>query len=390
MRTARVVESSSSGVSSSTVYVYPIVTLQEAKFRFTTDKERVGSSETKSVTGEPILCIDDDPAVRKVIARVLDDGGHRCMTAGDVDEARHLIAENDYSVVLCDIGLPGESGLELLAELAHTPAIATVMVTGRDDPDIADLALELGAYGYLTKPFAPNDLLINIAGAVQAPEARRSARRPARASRTAQPRRLRGRAPPGVRETVARLGRAIEYHDVETGDHVERVAASAHAIAARDRPRRRPRRAGAPREPAPRRRQDRDQRGDPPQAGRAHGRRAARDGTAHEVGHTLLAGSGNELLELAATIAWTHHENWDGSGYPSGLAGEDIPLAGRIVAVADVFDALTTDRPYRRAWSEDDAFAYVEQERGRKFDPDIVEALGRRLGRRPQTTGGSR
>ena len=109
-----------------------------------------------------------------------------------------------------------------------------------------------------------------------------------------------------------------------------------------------------------------------------------------EVGHTLLAGSGNELLELAATIAWTHHENWDGSGYPSGLAGEDIPLAGRIVAVADVFDALTTNRPYRRAWNEDDAFAYVEQESGQKFDPDLVEALGRRLGRRPQTTGGSR
>ena len=340
-------------------------------------------------TGEPILCIDDDPDVRKVIARVLDDGGHRCMTAGDVDEARHLIAENDYSVVLCDIGLPGESGLELLAELAHTPAIATVMITGRDDPDTADRALALGAYGYLTKPFAPNDLLISIAGAVRRRKldgAHADQLERAYASLAASEAELRR----AYSETVARLGRAMEYHDVETGEHVERVAASAHEIALE---------IGLDEALAERVRL----------ASPLHdiGKIAISeailrkpsgltDAERHEmerhteVGHTLLAGSGNELLELAATIAWTHHENWDGSGYPCGIGGEDIPLAGRVVAVADVFDALTTNRPYRRAWSEDDAFAYVEQERGHKFDPDIVEALGRRLGRRPQTTGGSR
>ncbi len=338
--------------------------------------------------GEPILCVDDDPAVRNVIARVLDDGGHRCMTAADVDEARHLLAENDYSVVLCDIGLPGESGLQLLAELAHTPAIATVMVTGRDDPDTADLALELGAYGYLTKPFAPNDLLINIAGAVRRAKldgARAAQLERAYASIAASEAELRK----AYAETVGRLGRAMEYHDVETGEHVERVAASAHEIAVEigldDVLAERVRLAAplhdigkiAISETILRK----------PEALTEAERREMERHT--DVGHTLLAGSGNELLELAATIAWTHHENWDGSGYPSGLAGEDIPLAGRIVAVADVFDALTTDRPYRRAWNEDDAFAYITQESGRKFDPELVEALGRRLVRR-HPTGGSR
>src|SRR5207237_2187596 len=107
-----------------------------------------------------------------------------------------------------------------------------------------------------------------------------------------------------------------------------------------------------------------------------------------EAGRRLLAGSGNELLELAATVAWTHHENWDGSGYPRGLAAEAIPLAGRIVAVADVFDALTSVRPYRPAISEEDAFEHLEAESDRTFDPAAIAAFDRvRAGERPCRRG---
>ena len=98
-----------------------------------------------------------------------------------------------------------------------------------------------------------------------------------------------------------------------------------------------------------------------------------------EVGHDLLAGSGNELLELAATIAWTHHERWDGTGYPRRLAEEAIPVAGRIVAVADVYDALTNDRPYRRAWLREDAFDFIRAESVAAFDPAAVDAFERLL-----------
>ena len=94
-----------------------------------------------------------------------------------------------------------------------------------------------------------------------------------------------------------------------------------------------------------------------------------------DVGHELLAGSGTELLETAAVIAWTHHERWDGSGYPRGLVGEEIPLEGRIVAVADVFDALTSDRPYRPAVSAADARAHLRAGRGTAFDPQVVDAF---------------
>jgi putative two-component system response regulator len=98
-----------------------------------------------------------------------------------------------------------------------------------------------------------------------------------------------------------------------------------------------------------------------------------------DVGRDLLGGSGSELLELAATIAATHHERWDGSGYPRGLKGEDIPLAGRIVAVADVFDALSSDRPYRPRLSIHEAQAWIAEGSGRAFDPDVVEAFMRSL-----------
>jgi putative two-component system response regulator len=94
-----------------------------------------------------------------------------------------------------------------------------------------------------------------------------------------------------------------------------------------------------------------------------------------ELGRELLAGSDNELLGLAALIAWTHHERWDGTGYPQNLAGADIPLEGRIVAVADAFDAMTNDRPYRRARSVGDAIATIHRERGAAFDPDVVDAF---------------
>jgi cyclic di-GMP phosphodiesterase len=333
------------------------------------------------VTGETILCVDDDPQVRRAIARLLDDAGHVSTTASDVSEARRLLEANDYSVVLCDIGLPGESGFELLADLASRTAVATVMVTGRDDPDVADVALELGAYGYLTKPFAPNDLLINISGAAR--------RRRRDGAHSAQLERAYARLAASeaelrraYAETVARLGRAMEYHDVETGAHVERVACLAHAIAMEtglDEALAVRLRLAAPLHDIGKIAISETILGKPDTLTDRERLEMERHTV---VGHLLLAGSGNELLDLGATIAWTHHENWDGSGYPRGLAGEDIPLAGRIVAVADVFDALTSDRPYRPAWSEDDAFDYLEQESGRKLDPDLVAALGRRIGRR--------
>jgi putative two-component system response regulator len=341
------------------------------------------------VSGVPILCVEDDVQVRGFISRVLTDSGHDCVSVGSAEEARRILDERSFQVVLCDIGLPGRSGLDLVAELGRThPEIATVMVTGRDDPEIADTALRLGAYGYLTKPFEANQLLIDVTNALRrrkleaAQSIYESSLEETVAARTAQlevaiarleESELELRRAYG--ETVARLSRAIESHDGETGAHVERVGFYVQQIAlALDVV---PARAELLRLVSP-----------------LHdiGKIAVSDTVLRktgpldalervemerhtEVGHQLLAGSGNELLDVAAVIAWTHHERWDGSGYPRGLSGEEIPLEGRIVAVADVFDALASDRPYRPALSAADARAHIAAGRGTAFDPQVVDAF---------------
>jgi len=341
------------------------------------------------VSGVPILCVDDDAQVRGLISRVLADSGHDCVSVGSAEEARRILDERSFEVMLCDIGLPGRSGLDLVAELGRThPEIATVMVTGRNDPEIAETALRLGACGYLTKPFEANQLLIDITNAIRrrkveaAQSIYESSLEETVAARTAQLEVAIARLEESERElrraygeTIARLSRAIESRDGETGAHVERVGFYAQQIAlALDVV---PARAELLRFVSP-----------------LHdiGKIAVSDAVLRktgpfdapervemerhtEAGHELLAGSGKELLDIAAIIAWTHHERWDGTGYPRGLSGEEIPLEGRIVAVADVFDALTSDRPYRLALSAADARAHIAAGRGTAFDPQVVDAF---------------
>ena len=312
-----------------------------------------------------VLCVDDDEQVRGLITRVLESAGHECVAAANADEARELLAAQQFAAVLCDINLPGRSGLELLREVrAQHPDVAAVMVTGRDEPSIANQALELGTYGYVTKPFAPNGLLIDVSNALRRRQLEIDRRQESADA-------LRG----AYVETLRRLSRAVEYHDGETGAHIERVgehaAAIARALGLEEAT------AGLLRLAAPL--HDIGKIGIPATLLRKPGplddgeRALMQEHTLH--GRELLGGSGNDLLELAATIAWTHHERWDGGGYPLGLAGDEIPLAGRIVAVADVFDALTSDRPYRPARTAGEAVAMLRAGRGSAFDPAVVDAF---------------
>jgi len=174
-------------------------------------------------------------------------------------------------------------------------------------------------------------------------------------------------------ETVERLSRAVEFRDADTGEHVSRIGALAGALAQRAglRPRRRHllRTASVLHDVG---------KVAIPDAvllkpGRLTPEERALVETHAQIGHDLLKGSRSRLLQMAAEIALTHHERWDGTGYPRGLAGDDIPLEGRIVAIVDVYDALTRDRVYRRACGEDEARAIMAQERGRHFDADLLD-----------------
>src|SRR5215210_2745240 len=294
-----------------------------------------------------ILIVDDEPAIRELLCRLLERDGHESAVANDVAQARAQLELEDFEVVLCDVNLPGESGLVFVRyALSADRDIAVVMVTGFDDPELAETALELGAYGYVVKPFRPSELSIAVANALRRRRLEienRDHRDRLQDTVLEQTRALR-EAVHGLEgkerelqesreETIRRLARAAEFRDRETGDHIERVSHTSALLA---------RHLGLVSErcellriasplhdigkiavpdrvllkPGPLTSDERSQM-----------ERHA------EAGYWMLAGSGQPLLELAALVAWTHHERVDGTGYPRGLAGDEIPIEGRIVAV---------------------------------------------------------
>lgn len=349
-----------------------------------------------------LLVVDDDEFVRHSLVRILEGNGYRCASAGDVQSAKALLGSSSFDLVLCDIQMPGASGMELLAQIsAELSNVATVMVTGIDDADVARRAIDMGAYGYVVKPFRTNEILINVMNALRRLDLERQRRRHGeelesklidRTSALSQAiKRLEESELEGDvyrQETVDRLTKALALRDEETGRHIQRVGMYCALLATK--------------------------RGIEAwsalaiqQAGMLHdvGKIGVPDALLlkpgaftpderammqrHcEFGYQLLTGSKSPVLDLAATIALTHHERWDGGGYPHALSGEEIPIEGRITALADVFDALTSHRVYRPGHSVDDALRMIQQERGAHFDPDLtdlfIESAGEFIGIRDQ------
>jgi cyclic di-GMP phosphodiesterase len=311
-----------------------------------------------------------------MIARmVVTAGALECETAADVPEARTRLSNGDYALVICDLNMPGESGVDLTRWISqHRPDVAVLMATGVDDPEIAHTALELGAYGYMVKPFKRHEVAINVENALR----RRRLEIENREYRMLLEQRVRERTEElrhTREETIRRLSLAIEFRNQETGEHVDRIGVGAELIA---------RRLGLPDErcelirvAAPL--HDVGKIGIPDEIllkpGKLTEAEFERMQEHAEVGYRLLTGSGSPMLETAATIAWTHHERWDGNGYPRRLAGDDIPVEGRITAVLDVYDAISHDRVYRPAMSREQALAVMRDGRGTHFDPNVLDVM---------------
>jgi putative two-component system response regulator len=340
-----------------------------------------------AATRERILIVDDEEPIRNLLARLLGAQGYECVTAESAAAGRRVLEQSGVAVVLSDVNMPGESGLDFTREvLSSHPDTAVVMVTGMDDRRYAEAAIELGAYGYVLKPFKPNELIINVGNALrrrsleienrnhrerleQTVLDRTSALRDTIAqleSSESELRRLR-------EETIRRLSWAAEFRNQETGEHIVRMSLYCALLA---------RLAGLDADHAELIRiaspmHDVGKIGIPDRILLKPGRLTEEERRimeAHtEMGHRILAGSGVELLDVAAEMALTHHERIDGTGYPGGLAGDEIPIAGRICAVADVFDALTSDRVYRKAFRPDEARQVMLDGRGTQFDAELLD-----------------
>jgi len=332
-----------------------------------------------------ILVIDDDRTTLELLDQLLRMAGFPPPTlVADPRELPALCAAQQFDAVLVDLDLPHLNGWQVLAQLSaqygeNTPPLIVVSGDARRGNQVR--ALSAGACDYVTKPFDTGELLLRIqmhAAGFLSRHLLRTQKAELEAmvqQRTQALRRSR-------LEILRMLGRAAEFRDNETGAHILRMS-HASALLARE--------LGWDEEACELMLN----------ASPLHdvGKIAIPDSillkpgplTPHErsimQGHTLKGaailrapqGEFNELLAMAAEIALHHHERWDGAGYPQGLAGEAIPLSARIVAVADVLDALTSQRPYKAAWPLQQALDFIRAQSGQHFDPQVVAALERCL-----------
>jgi len=334
-----------------------------------------------------ILVVDDEATIREILTRWLSGHGYRVQQAANAAEALRLIAAEEPALILSDILMPGASGIELLQQVKRQyPEVAVVMATAVDDLETAVQAVKQGAYGYVIKPFLPDEILVNVFNALRRRTLEIESRRHRQileqtvAERTADLRRamddlarLHDDLRRAHQDIVVRLATAANYRDLETGAHIRRIGEYSGALA---------RWAQQPEEyadllalAAPM--HDVGKIGVPDAILRKPGPLTPEEfgvmQTHCQMGAAMLAESDVPLLQLSATIALTHHEKWDGSGYPRGLRGETIPLCGRIVGLVDVFDALTTARVYKPAFSLEKSLAIMREGRGLHFDPDLLD-----------------
>lgn len=327
-----------------------------------------------------ILIVDDEPAVCALLSETLGAAGYECETRSNVDEALEVLASRRVDLVVSDQRMPGRTGLELLGEVRRLyPSVAFMMITADSDIRQGVEAMKLGAADYLVKPFQLEAVLASVRRALEMKRMelelenyRQNLERMVE-DRTKQLEVARRRIEMTYDETLEALGAALDLRDTETAGHSLRVTRYSQEIA---------RRMGVSGDSLKQITRgaylhDIGKIGVPDSILLKEGKLTREEQTLMQsharIGYDLV--SRIAFLAPAAEIVLTHQERFDGTGYPQGLAGEEIPLGARIFAVADTLDAMTSDRPYRRALPFSVARDEILRESGRQFDPQVVETF---------------
>lgn len=333
-----------------------------------------------------ILILDNEAANIRLLEMILGDEGYLHVRALlDPERIIEVFKEFCPDILLLDLHMPHIDGFEVMVRLQpHIPPdvfMPILVLTADASPAVRRRALGAGASDFVTKPFDATEVLLRVANLLTTRASHLRIRNQNLIlegmveERTAELSHANKKLHASQLETLERLAIAGEYRDDDTGQHTRRVGENAARLGSALQLS--PERVELFRNAAP-----------------LHdiGKIGISDlillkpakltvgefetiKTHTTIGAAMLAGSSSELLQLAEEIALTHHERWDGTGYPEGLAGETIPLSGRIVSVCDVFDALTHERPYKKAWPVREATEEIMRQSGKQFDPTVVEAL---------------
>ncbi|AUL72446.1 two-component system response regulator [Pseudoalteromonas sp. 13-15] len=308
-----------------------------------------------------VLIVDDEPANLKVMREILGDQ-YRLSFAKSGEAALTLLEKELPKLILLDIMMPDMNGFEVCEHVKRNPKTAhipIIFVTALGDESDEYKGFELGAVDYITKPISPAIVRARVKthlSLVQAEQLKQA-----------------------HIDLVQRLGRAAEYKDTDTGEHIVRMSQYSKVLALG---------IGMSENQAELLHQaapmhDVGKIGIPDAILLKPGKLSEQEFEHMKehalIGAKILANSSSPLLQLAHTLAIEHHEKWDGTGYPYGLQGDEISIEGRIVAVADVFDALTSKRPYKDAWSVEKAIAHMKDQAGSHFDPAIIDLLVNKL-----------
>lgn len=318
-----------------------------------------------------VLVVDDEPYNLQLMRQILGET-YRLSLAPDGRKAIEATLRARPDIILLDVMMPDMDGYETCARLKSDPrtaGIPVIFVTARGDVSDESRGFEVGAVDYITKPVSRPIVLARVGAHLALYDQQRACEETVR-MRTAE-------LEASQRAAIHMLGEAGHYNDEDTGVHIWRMAAYSGAIARSSGWR--VEKADILELAAPM--HDTGKIGIPDSVLKKPGKLTPDEWetmkTHSVLGHAILSKSDAPLFHMAADVALYHHEKWDGSGYPKGLSREEIPESARIVALADVFDALTMKRPYKEAWSMEDAFAEIENGSGGHFDPRLVECFFR-------------
>jgi putative two-component system response regulator len=330
-----------------------------------------------------ILVVDNEASNVRTLSRILHAAGYTNVVATtDPTKVLTLFAEQEPDLVLLDLHMPVLDGVAVLEHLAEVAAphsyLPVLVLTGDSSQQARRRALSKGAKDFVTKPFEVDEVLLRIRNLLET----KYLHREIAAENVLLEQRVKERTVDleGAHlDTLERLAVAAEFRDDDTGRHTERVAASSALLG---------RVAGLDGEAVELLRRaaplhDLGKIGIPDVILRKPGPLTPDEWeimkTHTTAGARILGGGKSRVMRLAEEIALSHHERWDGTGYPEARAGEAIPLVARVVAVADVFDALTSDRVYRKAWASEDALAHIQGQAGSHFDPAVARLCAQPL-----------